>query len=64
MNVNARGLDSTTALISATQKGHCDVVCEILKHDGLDVNARGRCGNTALIFASLSRHCEVVDAER
>ncbi|KAK9850428.1 hypothetical protein WJX84_005313, partial [Apatococcus fuscideae] len=46
-------MDDTTALHFASQKGHTEIVRQLL-HAGLAVNSRNRKGMTALHFAAQS----------
>ena len=47
----------STALMEASENGHWDIVCELLKHDTtLDVNLRNKDGQTALALASGKLH--------
>lgn len=57
---NAKDDNGTTALITASEKCHLEVVHELLKHREVDVNARNDSGATALLVASEHGHVEVV----
>ena len=56
---NAIGGDAGTALHSASDAGHVEVVRSLLKC-GVDVDARGRWGQSPLQFASVKGHFNVV----
>ena len=59
-DVNARGDDSSTALMVASAHGHRDVVGLLLKK-GADVNARTNNGATALMVASVHGNLKIVN---
>lgn len=50
VNVNAKDKDGTDALMSASVRGHKEVVELLLKH-GAQVNTQNTDGHTALMFA-------------
>ena len=56
---NATGGDTGTALHSASNAGHVEVVRSLLKC-GVDVDARGRWGRSPLHFASVQGHLNVM----
>jgi len=49
-NVNAKDKDGTDALMSASVRGHKDIV-ELLLKNGAQVNSQNSDGHTALMFA-------------
>ncbi|KAF0718207.1 hypothetical protein As57867_001832, partial [Aphanomyces stellatus] len=49
-----------SALISASEDGHAEVVRMLLDHGGVDINIGGENGKSALISASMNGHAEVV----
>jgi ankyrin repeat protein len=59
-NINATIGFGTTALILASQNGHLDIVCELLKSDNTDVNHQGEWGFTALMYAISKDHFNIV----
>ena len=59
-DVNATFGFGTTALILASQNGHLDIVCELLKCDNIDVNHQGERGFTALMYAINKGHFNIV----
>ena len=60
-DVDAKGLDGSTALIAASFAGHLEVVQTLLAAKA-DVNAKALDGGTALMGAAGSGHVEVVRA--
>jgi ankyrin repeat protein len=56
--VNAKEKEGWTALISASQNGHREIVQELLSR-GAEVNAQDNVGKTALTWASEKGHQEV-----
>src|ERR1019366_5180647 len=59
--VNAKMSNGATALMTASQNGHLDVV-QALLDKGADVNAKMNDGWTALMYSSDSGHLDVVQA--
>ena len=57
-DVDAKGLDGSTALIAASFAGHLEVVQTLLAAKA-DVNAKAGNGATALMLASKYRHQDV-----
>ena len=59
-DVNEADIDGMTALISASEHGHKDVVKKLLTQEGINVNLWNNDGETALILASKNGHIEIV----
>jgi ankyrin repeat protein len=60
LDINAKALDGWTSLMSASWKGHKEIV-ELLLKNGADINAKNSDGWTALMSASWKGHKEIVE---
>ncbi|KAF7706002.1 KN motif and ankyrin repeat domain-containing protein 4-like isoform X1 [Silurus meridionalis] len=60
-NVNAQDQAGTTALISACDRGHADVVRILLQDPGCDVNLTDKGSRSALSLATQASHTEIAD---
>jgi hypothetical protein len=60
VEVNAQDVNGWTALISAAQSGHTDIVDLLLQHPDIDINIRDNHGWTALTRAVDGGHTESV----
>lgn len=58
--INHHDIDQLTPLIIASQKGHFDMVKQLVEA-GADINAEDVSGETALYHANYNKHTEIVD---
>ncbi|XP_036452185.1 KN motif and ankyrin repeat domain-containing protein 4-like [Colossoma macropomum] len=60
-NINAQDQAGTTALISACDRGHTDIVRILLEHPDCDVSLTDKGGRSALSLATQASHTEIAD---
>ncbi|KAK1786775.1 hypothetical protein P4O66_017159 [Electrophorus voltai] len=60
-NINAQDRAGTTALISACDRGHTDIVRILLMDPDCDVNLTDKGGRSALSLATQASHTEIAD---
>ncbi|XP_027009360.2 KN motif and ankyrin repeat domain-containing protein 3-like isoform X1 [Tachysurus fulvidraco] len=60
-NVNTQDQAGTTALISACDRGHADIVRILLQDPDCDVNLTDKGGRSALSLATQASHTEIAD---
>ncbi|XP_017558890.1 KN motif and ankyrin repeat domain-containing protein 2-like [Pygocentrus nattereri] len=60
-NINAQDQAGTTALISACDRGHTDIVRILLEHPDCDINLTDKGGRSALSLATQASHTEIAD---
>ncbi|KAG9273682.1 KN motif and ankyrin repeat domain-containing protein 4-like [Astyanax mexicanus] len=63
-NINAQDRAGTTALISACDRGHADIVRILLEDPDCDVNLTDKGGRSALSLATQASHTEIADLLR
>lgn len=63
-NINAQDQAGTTALISACDRGHIDIVRILLEDPDCDINLTDKGGRSALSLATQASHTEIADLLR